>query len=145
MDQPSTPRRQPPTAPKASGLADKFEVIRYLADSAVYELWQELTARLDDQDARIATLMEQVESANLRASMPQAEHDRKEAAKVAKELKVPWGWLTLRGPDTKRGAAVATVFRALRQRGLSVDRIAVACSYSPRGVSTSLKVYAPKP
>lgn len=143
MNPQPTPRRQPPKAPP--GFADKFEVSRYLADAAVYELWQELTARLDGIETSISTLAEQVEAANLRASMPQADHDRREAVRVAKELKVPWKWLAMRGPDKARGAAVSTVFRALRQHGLSVDRIAVACGYSPRGVSTSLKVYAPKP
>lgn len=134
MDQPTTTRRQPP--PPLTRMADRFEITRHQAEADIYNVYHELSARLDQIEAVLA----KVETAALITSLPQQD-DRLTIAEVCRRLDMPWDYLAKRSPDPRRGRAVAEIFRALREIGWSHYRIAKASGYTPRGVTSNLAKY----
>lgn len=89
------------------------------------------------QRERMAALEQKVA-----ALAPLINSDRLEVARACQQVGATLADLEGRVASTARAQAVNRVFRVLRARGWSLDRIARATTYSTRGVASNLERFA---
>jgi hypothetical protein len=119
--------------PKPPACADRFELLTYRFSCALVKARNELAAENEELRNRLVTV-----EAQATALAPLVESDRLEVARVCQALSVKPETLQARGSHPGRAEAANKVFRALRAKGWSVDRIAKATSYGVRGVQLNL-------
>ena len=107
-------------------------------------LLTQFDAFIQDVRKAFAQLRERIDALELQtvALSPLLDSDRLEVARVCQQASVTLKDLEGRTATKERAQAANRVFKVLRQRGWSLDRIGRATGYSSRGVASNLERFA---
>ena len=103
--------------------------------------WHPIDVLRRDVICTVAALQKRIEAVEtqLAALAPLQDSDRMEIARFCQTAEFTLKELNRRDTNAVRAIKVNELFRSLRQKGWSLDRIAKATGYSTRGVASNLE------